>query len=255
VRGTLDFDIALETLPSGNPRRASGPMRGTIAFAGRGSSPRAVISALKGEGSIAFGEVKLAALWPGAIAAAADVALKADAGKLAAAVSETLAAELGSGSLPLAQRTLALEIADGQLRSKPLIVDTPAGRASGTARLDLGMLKLESQWRLEAAAPGGGAAGKPLPYVTVSYQGPIFSLEALGRQIDSAALEQELSARRIEHDMAELERLRRMEEQRRLEDAERMRKQFAPPPVPRPLPAPGVPVAPSIREPQRANPG
>jgi uncharacterized protein involved in outer membrane biogenesis len=256
VRGTLDFDIALEELASGSPPRASGPMKGTIAFTGRGASPRAVMSALQGEGRIAFGEAKLTALWPGAIAAAADAARKADAGKLAETVREALAAGLGTGSLALKQRRLELKIADGQLRSKSLVVDTAEGRTSGTARLDLGMLGLESQWRLEAGPPDTGAAGKPLPAVTVSYRGPIVSLGALDPQIDTTALEQELSARRIEHDMAELERLRRLEEQRRLEEAVRLRKQFEqPPPIPRPPPAPGAPLAPSGREKPPTNPG
>ena len=248
VRGTLDFGIALEEFSSGSPPRASGPMKGTIAFAGRGLSPRAVLSTLQGEGSITFGEAKLAALWPGAIAAVADAALKAESGKQAATVRQGLAAGLGTGSLPLKQRTLALEIADGQLRSKSLVVDTSEGRASGTARLDLRMLTLESQWRLEASPLGAGPASKPLPVVTVSYRGPIVSLGALDPQIDASALEQELSARKIEHDMEELSR--QMDEQRRLNEAERVRKQ--------PEQAPQLqrqPSAPPGREPRPASPG
>jgi hypothetical protein len=252
VRGSLDFDNAQEELSGGPPPRASGPMRGTITFSGRGATPRAVISAMKGEGSVAFGEAKLAALWPGAIATAADAALKADTGKLAATVRQGLAAGLGAGSLPLKQTTLALEIADGQLRSKPLVVDTAQGRASGTARLDLSALTLDSLWRLETKSPDAGATGKPLPVVTVAYRGPIVSLGALAPQIDAAALEQELSARRIARDMDELDRLRRLEEERRVNEAERLRKQFeATPPIPRPPPQ-SVPVGPTKPP---ANPG
>ena len=55
----------------------------------------------------------------------------------------------------------ALEIADGQLRSKSLVVDTAEGRASGTVRLDLSVLALDSLWRLEAKPPDPGAAGRP----------------------------------------------------------------------------------------------
>ena len=254
MRGTLDFKVALEKIPSGSPPRASGSMTGTIAFTGRGLSPRALIAALQGEGSITFGEAELAALWPGAIAAAADAAAKADAGKVASAVRQGLAAGLGTGSLPLKQRTLALEIADGQLRSKSLVVDTSEGRTSGTVRLDLRVLTLDSQWRLEARPLDAGAAGKPLPVVTVSYRGPIMSLGAIEPQIDAAALEQELAARKIERDMDELSR--RMDEQRRLNEADRLRKQpEQTPQIQRQPLAPGVPIAPTGREPRPAGAG
>lgn len=277
VRGTLDFGIALDAFPSGSPPRAKGQMHGTIAFSGRGLSPRAVMSALHGKGSVRFGEAELAGLWPGAIAAAAGAALKADAGKLATTVREGLAAGLATGSLSLKPGSLALEMVDGQLRSKPLVVETTDGRATGTARINLKALTIESQWRLEARPPD--AVSKPLPAVTVSYRGPIVSLGALDPEIDATALEQELSARRIERDMKELERLRRLEqqrleEQRRAEEAERLRKELEraarrrleeeerlrkelerATPSPPPPPILEVPITPSNRGPQPARPG
>jgi hypothetical protein len=54
-----------------------------------------------------------------------------------------------------------------------------------------------------------------------------------------------LSARKIERDVVELERLRRLDEQRRQSETERLRRQFdAAPPVQRPLPPSSVPVPP-----------
>ena len=72
--------------------RASGTIGGEIKFSGRGTSPRNALSALQGGGTLELGDAKLAALWPGAIAMAADAALKADPDKLAAVVQQTLAA-------------------------------------------------------------------------------------------------------------------------------------------------------------------
>jgi uncharacterized protein involved in outer membrane biogenesis len=212
VRGTLGFGIALEEVRSSQPARASGPMKGRIEFAGRGVSPRAVLSALQGEGSIAFGEAQLPGLAPGAILPATEAALKAEAGKLAPTLRRALAAGLGTSSLPLGHATLALDIVDGQVRSKPLLVETREGRTSGTARLDLKGLTLDSQWRLEARLVDLGAAAKLLPAVTVSYRAPLAALSAVESLIDTSALEQELSARKIERDMEELERLRRLNE-------------------------------------------
>ncbi len=250
VRGKLDFRVRLEEIAGGGSGSASGPVNGSISFSGRGLSPRAVMSALQGQGSVTFGsEAKLTTLWPGAVSAAADAALKAEAGKLVATLRQRLAADLGKSGLALERKAAALELADGQLRLKALVIDTDAGRASGAVRLDLGGLTLDSQWRLEAP----GADGKPLPQVNVAYRSALASLGALEPQIDATALEQELAARRIAQDMDELERLRKLEEQRRLDEQERLRKQFEKLPA-IPPPTPPGPVAPN-RETPPAKPG
>jgi hypothetical protein len=247
VRGSLDFKVTLEALAGGGSQDASGPMTGSIAFNGRGLTPRAILAALQGKGSVSFGGgAKLGTLWPGIVTAAADAALKAEAGKLVATLRQRLAAGLGTGHLALNKRTLELALADGQLRSKALVVDSDAGRTSGTVRLDLTGLTLDSQWRLVAPGPDG----KPLPQVGISYRGALASLGALDPQLEASALENELSARRIAQDMEELERLRKLEEQRRLDEQERLRKQFEKlPPIPRLPPAPAGPVAPSPAKP------
>jgi uncharacterized protein involved in outer membrane biogenesis len=230
LRGGLKFTAALEALSVDGTPRASGQANGVLEFTGRGLSPRALMSALQGQGKTQFGEAKLATLWPGAIPLAADAGLKAEPDKLSAAVKQGLASALSNGSLSLAQKTFTLEIADGQLRAKAFAIDTAEGRASGTASVDLKALTFDSQWRLEAKAVAGtGMAAKQLPAVIVVYRGPLAALGTLDPRIDSAALEQELSARKIERDVEELERLRKMDEQRRMMESERLRKQFEQP--------------------------
>jgi len=211
VRGTFAIGLMLEEIAGARPPRASGPVIARVDFAGRGLSPRAVVSALTGEGSVSFDDAKLPGLAPGAVAAAADAAIRAEPGKLAPTLRQTLAAGLGTGSLSVGQASFRLDVADGLVRSRPLAIDTGEGRASGTARLDLKTLKLDSQWRLEARMPGSDAA-KPLPAVVVSYRAPVATLGAGELQIDTAVLEQELAARKIERDMEELDRLRKLNE-------------------------------------------
>jgi uncharacterized protein involved in outer membrane biogenesis len=234
VRGSFAIGLMLEELPGARPPRASGAMLGRVEFAGRGVSPRAVVSALQGEGSIAFDDAKLPGLAPGAVAAAAEAALKAEPGKLAPTLRQVLATGLATGSLPVGQASFGLEIADGLVRSRPLVIDAGEGRASGTARLDLKTLKLDSQWRLEAKPPGLDSKAKALPAVVVSYRAPIATLGAAELQIDTAVLEQELAARKIERDMEELDRLRKLNE------ADPLRK--APAPA---APAEGLPPGPA----------
>lgn len=231
---------------AGKPR-AGGAISGEITFAGKGTSPRSALSVLQGSGTLQLADAKLAALWPGAIASAAEAALKSEPDKLAAVVRERLAAGLAEGQLPL-PGTVQLKIADGQLGLGPLAIDTPAGRAQGGASLDLRSLNFDAEWRLDQM-PAAGSADKPaLPTVTVTYRGPIASLGSLEARIGSEALERELAVRRMERDVEELERLRKLDEARRREEAERQRRQFEQTPVP-------VPVAPAPPQPRPATPG
>src|SRR5262245_33908193 len=232
----------LEDIPGTRPPRASGPVIGKVKFAGRGLSPRAVVAALQGEGSIAFDDAKLPGLAPGAVAAAAEAALKVEPNKLAPTLRQTLSVGLGAGSLPVGQASFGLEIADGLVRSRSLAFDTGEGRANGTATLDLKTLKLDSQWRLEAKLPRGDAAAKALPPVVVSYRAPIAALGAAELKIDTALVEQELAARKIERDMEELDRLRKLNEADRLRN--RAPAPAPAPPAPAQDPPPGVPTSP-----------
>ncbi len=224
--------------------QSSGAFGGEIAFSGRGTSPRSLMSVLQGGGTLELTDAKLATLWPGAIARAADAALKAEPDKLAPTVQQELAATLASGQLPL-PGTVGVEVADGQLRIKPLVAEAAEGRATGMGSIDLKALMLDSEWRLEPKATAGAAGGKPvLPGIVVTYRGPASAIGSLEPRIASDALERELTVRRMERDVEELERLRRLDERRRREDAERLRRQLeqAPPP-----PMPVAPAAPQAR--------
>jgi hypothetical protein len=215
--------------------RGTGTANAEIKFTGRGTSPRKVISVLQGGGILELSDAKLPALWPGAIGLAAEAALKADPDKVAGVAQQTLIAGLGTVKLQL-PGTVKLEIVDGQLGNKSLTINTPDGRARGMTSLDLGTLNFDSEWQLDQKA-----GDKPaLPTVTVVYRGPVASLAELEPRIASEALERELSVRRMERDVEELERLRRLDESRRREEAERQRRQFEQTPVP-------VPVAPAPR--------
>jgi len=249
VRGSLSLrDGRLETIAdeSGAKGGATGGIAGEITFAGRGGSARNLIAVLQGTGSLTLSEAKLATLWPGAIAMAAQAALQAEPDKIGASLRRGLVAGLAAGQLPLPDR-VELDVADGQLRIKPLVIDTPQGRASGVANLDLRSLILESDWRLEevAAKPGGTPAP---PAITLSYRAPVIALGSHEPQIATEALEREIAVRRVERDVEELERLRKLDEIRRREDAERLRRQLEQQPPP-------VPVAPAAPQGRSARPG
>jgi uncharacterized protein involved in outer membrane biogenesis len=221
-----------------------GSLSGEFKFAGRGTTPHGIISALQGGGSLALSDATLAALWPGAIGLAVESALKAEADKVRPAVTQGLAEGLSAGRLPLPDK-LQLEIVDGRLRLKPIAIDTTHGRTSGAASLDLRTLQFDAEWRLEQTSPAAGPGERgALPAVIVSYRGVVTAPSDLEPRINSDAFERELSVRRMERDVEELERLRRLDETRRRSEAERLRQQLeqAPPAVPV---APAVPTRPA----------
>jgi hypothetical protein len=243
-----NFD-ALAGNASAKPR-ATGSISGELRFAGKGTSPRSVLSVLQGTGMLELGDARLAMLWPGAVGRASEAALKSDPDSLPTVLRQGLAAGLSSGQLQL-PATLTLEIADGRLITKPFGADAAEGSAVGSASIDLKTLGFESSWRLESKPAAAAPAGKaPLPGITVTYRGPVAALGGLEPRIDSEALERELAVRRMERDVEELERLRKLDEARRREDAERQRRQLERAPLPMP-----VPMAPAAPAPRAATPG
>ena len=144
---------------AGKPR-ASGTISGEIKFAGKGTSPRGVLSVLQGGGTLELGDAKLGTLWPGAIGTAVEAALKADPDSLAAILKRD-ARRRPCRRRAAAAGPVGVEIADGRLAAKPFAIDTAEGRAQGAASLDLKTLAFESDWRLEPEAAGVPPTSRP----------------------------------------------------------------------------------------------
>jgi hypothetical protein len=143
---------------------------------------------------------------------------------------------------------LVLELGEGQLRTRPILIESGADRAAGSAALNLLTLLFESDWRLQqVASKEASPVNKPaLPPLVVSFRGPLALLDNVEPVVNSEALERELAVRKMEHDVEALERLRQLDEARRRSEAERLRQdmQNPPPSVPTPV-APASPARPA----------
>ena len=250
VKGTLTLDGArLEAatgLSAGAKAGTVGSLKGELAFSGRGANARNLVSALQGQGRLAL-DGKLAGLWPGAIALATEQVLKSEPERLRGVLKEALGQGLSLGRLNLPE-DLVLELSEGQLRTRPILIDSGADRAAGSAALNLLTLLFESDWRLQqVASKEASPANKPaLPPLVVSFRGPLALLDNVEPVVNSEALERELAVRKMEHDVEALERLRQLDEARRRSEAERLRQdmQNPPPSVPTPV-APASPARPA----------
>ena len=229
LTGNATIEAKLEALapPRGTgPPRGVGPLKGTLEFGARGASPRALVAALQGKGMVEIGEAKLDNLWPGALIAAVEAAMKVEADKVGPTLRQRLLDGMSEGQLALGPNTLAVDVVDGQLRSKPIVAETDEGRATGTVNLDVRTFAFDSEWRVERKRLKDRIDEKAaLPAAIIQYRGPVTALSALEARINTHALERELTARKMELDLEELERLRQADEARRRSELERQRQQ------------------------------
>jgi hypothetical protein len=258
LTGSATVEATLEALApprgTGAPRGV-GPLKGMLELSARGASPRALMASLQGKGLVEIGEAKLDNLWPGALIAAVEAAMKVDADKVGPTLRQRLLDGMSEGQLALGPNTLAIDVVDGQLRSKPIVAETDEGRATGTVNLDMRTFAFDSEWRVERKRVNDRIDEKAaLPAAIVQYRGPVTALSALEARINTDALERELTARKMELDLEELERLRQADEARRRSELERQRQQQPLDPwVPTRPATPNTPVLPKGTSP--ATPG
>ena len=123
--------------------------------------------------------------------------------------------------------------------------DRPGSQPRGTANLDLRSFAFDSEWRMERKRANDKIDQKAaLPAAIIQYRGPVTALSALEARINTDALERELTARKMEFDLEELERLRQADEARRRSELERQRRATAGPWAPTRPATPNTPVLP-----------
>lgn len=219
------------------PQRGRGSgMSGSAALSltasSRGLTPRGLVAAVVGKGELELTKVDVGGLAPGIIAGVADDVISArrdvtvDSVELAIKAQMDDAADAMAHRLTIGNRKLSLDIADGVVKVRDLSVDTADGRASNRTTIDIASLMIDSEWKLQPqlSSPGAAkAAPAALPAVVIAFVGPLADFGRLPPAISVDALVRELSVRRMERDVAELERLRRLDEERARVEAERLR--------------------------------
>ena len=263
LKGNLRIDGAeLATAPPGSrPPPLAGRVQLTLDVAGVALTARGLVAALAGTGEVRLTDGILNHVSPAAIAEASDAVLGPEGSLAPGHLEKMVRARLGAEPISLGRRRIALTVSDGHIRTAPVVAETKSGRVSGTTILDLDTQRVDSEWKLDgtALAPRKGAKARgPLPTVTVIWAGPLARLASIEPQVHVDALERELSVRRMEGEVDELERVRRLDEDRARQEAERQRAleverqreaerartpqpQTAPWPPAVPIPAPAAP--------------
>lgn len=184
---------------------------------GRGTTVRSLIALARGDGRVRLRGVALNGVAPAAIRAAGD-AFGVDDKITASELAAVLRRELLARRSVIGDQDLAVAIRDGIVRFAPLRVGFDGGRIENTTTLALSTLQVDSRWRL-TPVPGDGDTD-PLPAVELIYDAPVRQIARTDPDIRLDALARELVVRRLEGNVAELERLRRLDEERARKQAE-----------------------------------
>ena len=209
--------------PGGTPK-ATGGLSLDLKLESTALSPRGLVVALAGGGELRLSQAKLNRWAPAAIAGAVEAVLAVKGEIPPGALRAQLELALNSQGVSVGSSRLPVSVADGALRAQPLVVTVQQGRLTGRGAIDLDHLLVDGEWRIEPrnSPRQAGTVAKPeLPAVTVSYTGPLAELPALEPKLDTEALEREVAVRKVEREVLELERLRKLDEDRAKDEARR----------------------------------
>ena len=199
-----------------------------VSFSGRALSPAAVISTLTGKGEITIGDATLTGNSPAAVSTVARAALTGQGPNSGTQLSDAIREALKTGEVKLGKITIPVEIGDGALKLERVRIKMKDGRSTFATAVELATMKIDSEWQIEPKLDGTLATTAErafLPPVTVVYTGKLSQFSDLVPSVSAGSLERELVVRKMELDVGELERLRKLDEQRAREDAVRRKAQ------------------------------
>ncbi len=221
LAGNLKIDISSrpDAAPPGDVAALA------LDFSGRALSPGALLADLKGKGEITVGDATLSGMTPSAVTAVTEQALAGKGPAGGEALVQAIKNALKVGELKLGKITIPAELRDGAVRLEKVQLDAQDGRSTFSTAIELATMKIDSEWQIEPKVARASAQGARvlLPGVTVVYVGKLKDLALLEPAISTGALERELTVRKMERDVEELERLRKLDQTRAREEAERMR--------------------------------
>jgi uncharacterized protein involved in outer membrane biogenesis len=205
-------------------KRLAGTANFNFNLKGQSLSPRSLSSVITGSG-----EIKLAgATVPGMASQVVTVAARRviDGELELEDLTQNLAEHMQTGAIELGRPTLKVRIADGTLAFPPIVFDQKQGGLRNATFVDLSRWRIDSQWTITPAPqpqPDAPEQTVALPSISLVYAGPLSRFGQIEPKFDLGDLERELIVRKMEANVARLERLRREDESRAQAERERQR--------------------------------
>lgn len=201
-----------------------------VTFTSRALSPLALVTGLSGKGDLTVGDATLQGNSPAAVSGVARAALTGEGPSGGNALTEAIVTALKQGEVKLGKLAVPVEISDGALKLEKVRIEMAEGRSTFATAVELATMRMDSEWQIEPKLDtqlAASAARQTLPPVTVVYTGKLNALADLVPHVAAGPLERELVVRKMEFDVGELERLRKLDEERARRDAERRRAEEA----------------------------
>jgi|GEM_PF-595254 len=201
--------------------RLGGKVQIAVAVKGQALSPSSLISQLHGKGSIKLRRVLVPGIGADKLSA---LSLKVLSGEIQPVeLNDALKRAVGSGSIKIPQSDLNFTIAGGVMEIAPFDVGRDGHQVENRTTVDMLRWMVDSEWRIrpKALALPDLPAEKRLPSLRLVYAGPLARLSNADPHILAGNLQRELTVRRMEVDVARLERLRRKDEERAKAEKER----------------------------------
>jgi hypothetical protein len=210
-RFALGSGDASKLIRNGSQAPIAGRVSSQLEFEGAGSSPAALIGALRGNGTVTLEHAQIAALDPKAIDGAVRAA---DRGTPVAAprVADMVARTMEAGVLVVPWASAPIEISTGRARLGKLVMPPNAAEVAVGASLDLVEETLDA--RFTVFGPGAAQGPGQRPEVSVSVKGP---LVAPRKSVDTSVLVGWLTLQAVDREAKKLEA-----EEREVERRERL---------------------------------
>lgn len=212
-------DLDLATIPFAR-QRGKGRASLALDIEGKGYSPRSLVQSIGGKGALTVKGVQLPGLYPGAVVRAAQSYLAAEAPPDDAHLQALMRNALANNVLDIGDKVVPVAIENGALKVAQFRVTTADALLTNRSTLDLATFMADAEWRIEPRQADMGTKRRDaLPPVSIVFSGSAWELARTEPRVATDDLGRELTVRLMERDVDELERLRRLDEERSREEA------------------------------------
>lgn len=239
LNGTLQMRVGkLSKQSAGSEKAAKGAPVGKddaaayaavfdLTYEGRAFAPQGLAADLDGTGKLVLADASLTGLTAKEVRISVDEAMKAEGPVDSATFVSSLKDKLKQGQIELGSLSIPVALKDGAVSISTINVDGADGKTSFDASLEVASMRFDSEWKIAARDPVAAKTDTSdtsrLPAVTATYVGDLSALATVEPRLSTGALEREIAVRKMERDVAELERLRKLDEERAKEEQERRR--------------------------------
>lgn len=196
-------------------------------YKGRAFAPSGLAADMEGSGKLTLADATLTGLTAKELRDVVAGTMKSPGPIESQAFTAELKSALKEGEIKLGSLQLPVTMKSGAVSLAPIELSGADGTTTFISTLDIASLKFDSEWKITALDPEAkaGSQSNPvsLPPVMVTYVGELSNLMEVEPRLSTGALEREIAVRKMERDVAELERLRKLDEENAKQEQERRR--------------------------------